>query len=183
MRHRNKIPALLAALAAAFLIAGCGAGNKDDAAEAESQSQSQDAPTQEQQVDTAPAASVQPEPVVQQQPVCVNCGRVVAIEEHDKVRGNTSPEAIAGAVIGAVAGVMLGSSQFSGDDETTAEIVGGVAGAVAGHQIGKRAATDNYFTVRVAMDNGGMQTIRVPQIGALTVGQKVRVDNGTIHPR
>lgn len=177
MRHRNTAFRLLLALAAALLIAGCGANDKDNATDADSQAQAQ------QPADTSQQVVAQPEPVVQPEPTCVNCGTVVAIEEHDTVRSNTSTEAIAGAVIGAVAGVMLGSSQFSGDDETTAEIVGGVAGAVAGHQIGKRAATDSYFIVRIAMENGGVQTIRVPQIGALGVGQEVRVNNGTIQPR
>lgn len=187
MRQRKLIFGLLLALAAALLVAGCGAKNQNGTAKNE---QADSAQTE--QTDTASAEEpdtkvivrdVDPEPAPQPETTCMNCGTVVAIEEHDTIRGKTSKEAIAGAVIGAVAGVMLGSSQFSGDEETAAEIAGGVAGAVAGYTAGRRAYTDAYYIVRVDMNSGGTKVIRVPEVGSLYVGQAVRVDSGTIRPR
>lgn len=175
MRYRNTTLGVILVSAAALLLAGCGAGNKSESAKAEASKDSSDT--------TVVVREADPEPQVQQESTCVNCGTVVAIDEHDKMRGETSKVAIAGAVAGAVAGVMLGSSQFSGDEETAAEIVGGLAGAAAGHEIAQRAYTDAYYVVRVDMMNGGTEVIQVPKVGTLSVGQEVRVENGTIMPR
>lgn len=183
MRHRNTIPGLLLALVAAFLVAACGAGSNGDAAKSESGQQTAESDAQDTADTTVVITEPEPEPQVEQEPTCMNCGIVVAIEQHDKMRGETSKAAIAGTIVGAVAGVMLGSSQFSGDEETAAEIVGGLAGAAAGHEIAQRAFTEDYYIVRVDMMNGTTNVIRVPEVGTLSVGQQVRVESGTIRPR
>lgn len=186
MRYRNIGSAFLLALCAAFLVVGCGNQSQQQTSKQNKAQGDQQQATESSRNDTRASASEPvpaPEPQVDSQPACMNCGTVIAIEEHDTVRGNTSKEAIAGAVVGAVAGVMTGSSQFSGDEETIAEIAGGIAGAVAGHQIGKRAATDSYFIVAIDMKQGATKKIRVAKTGTLSVGQKVRVESGTIKPR
>lgn len=176
MRQRNLNLSLLLAVAAALLVAGCGGGGSDKTANAENDQ----AQAQQQMAETSAEPA---QPATESQPSCMNCGTVTAIEQHDKIRGETSKTAMAGAVIGAVAGVMLGSSQFSGDEETAAEIAGGLAGAAAGHEIAQRAFTDSYYVVHIDMMNGGSKAIRVPKVGSLSVGQEVRVVGGTIKPR
>lgn len=90
----------------------------------------------------------------------------------------------AGTVAGGVIGGVLGSQVGSGDGNTIATIGGAAAGAYVGHQLEKKqqSSGDAYkFTIR--MDNGSYQTLTQSSAGNFKVGDRVRIENGTLMRR
>ena len=118
------------------------------------------------------------------QPAYANSGRVSSIE---LVRGNTSGSSgisPVGTVIGAVVGGLVGHQIGEGRGNTAATVVGAAGGALAGNAIAKHnqetTQTQDMYRVGVRLDNGGSQTIDVPNSGDLRVGDRVRVDGNQI---
>jgi outer membrane lipoprotein SlyB len=109
---------------------------------------------------------------------CANCGVVEAINPID-VEGKGS---FLGTIVGGVAGGLVGSQIGSGRGTTAAEIAGAVGGAFAGNEIEKRVKKTRHFEVVVRLENGGTQTISYPTQPAMRVGDRVRVENGTLVP-
>ena len=94
-----------------------------------------------------------------------------------EVKGNGS---YVGKIAGGVVGVLLGSQIGDGSGRTAAQIAGAVGGAVAGNEIEKRAKTATHYEVVVRLANGGTQTISYDKAPPFTVGQRVKVENGTL---
>ena len=109
---------------------------------------------------------------------CANCGVVEAINPIE-VEGKGS---YLGTIVGGVAGGLLGSQIGSGRGTTAAEIAGAVGGALAGHEIEKRVRKTQHFEVVVRLENGGTQTIAYSAPPGMRVGDRVRVENGTLVP-
>jgi outer membrane lipoprotein SlyB len=84
---------------------------------------------------------------------------------------------LAGAVVGGIAGSQVGS----GTGKTAATVAGTAGGAYIGHQIekGNQAPTTSY-NIRVRMDDGSYQTLNQSSTGGLRVGDRVRIENGSI---
>lgn len=83
---------------------------------------------------------------------------------------------VAGAVLGGVAGNQVGS----GKGNTAATIVGSAGGAYIGHQLEKRNQAEAGYAITVRMSNGEYQTLTQTTIGDLRVGDRVRIENGTM---
>ena len=109
---------------------------------------------------------------------CANCGVVESINVVE-VNGNGS---YLGKIAGGVVGALLGSQVGSGRGTTAAEITGAVGGAVAGNEIEKRVKRSKHYDVTMRLLGGGTQTISFANEPAFKVGDKVRVENGTLVP-
>ena len=103
------------------------------------------------------------------------------IESIDVVSTNRKQGIGVGAVIGGVVGGLLGTQVGGGSGRTVATVVGAAGGAVAGNEIQKRRNADEVYHVRVRAHRGNNQTLELQDIGNLRVGDRVRVQNGTIY--
>ena len=83
---------------------------------------------------------------------------------------------IAGAVVGGIAGHQVGS----GRGNTAATIAGTAGGAYIGHQLEKRNQAQEAYAITIRMDSGSYQTLTQPTPGGLRVGDRVRIENGSI---
>lgn len=83
---------------------------------------------------------------------------------------------IAGAVVGGVAGNQVGS----GKGKTVATVAGTAGGAYIGHQIETRNEKTTGYAITVRMQNGSSQTLTQSTNSGLSVGDRVRIDNGSI---
>ncbi len=109
---------------------------------------------------------------------CSNCGVVESINVIE-VAGEGS---YLGKIAGGVVGAMIGSQIGQGRGTTAAEIAGAVGGAVAGNEIEKRAKKTRHYEVIVRLQGGGTQTISYATEPVFKVGNRVRVENGTLVP-
>ncbi|MGH8619028.1 MAG: glycine zipper 2TM domain-containing protein [Burkholderiales bacterium] len=115
----------------------------------------------------------------------IGYGRVEAIDVvQDGTSSSTGTRQIVGAVIGGVAGGALGSQIGSGRGQTAATVVGAVGGAVAGNEVAKRTGStthDEDYNVRVRMDNGSYQTVRMENPPGVGVGERVSVYQNAVY--
>ena len=109
-------------------------------------------------------------------PRCANCGVVEAVNvvEH---KGDGS---YLGMIAGGVAGALLGSQVGRGRGTTVAQVAGAAGGAWAGNEIEKRMKTTKHYEVVVRLENGGTQMVSYPSEPAFRVGNRVRVENGSL---
>jgi len=85
----------------------------------------------------------------------------------------------AGTVVGGVVGGLLGNQVGSGTGRTAATAAGAVGGAVAGHEVDKRRQQPaSMYQVGVRLDNGSYQTVMQDSVADLSVGNRVRIENG-----
>lgn len=109
-------------------------------------------------------------------------GYVESVETVTPERRSTGPGI--GAIGGAIAGGVLGHQVGSGSGNTAATIGGAVLGGVVGHQVEQRVkgsqAAGVEYVFRVRMDDGSYQTIRKEAHDNLRVGDRVRVERGTL---
>lgn len=87
-----------------------------------------------------------------------------------------------GAIAGAVVGGVLGNQVGGGTGQTVATVAGAAGGAYVGNEIEKRQQqkTADAYKVTVRMDSGSYQTVTQGNNAGLRVGDRVRVDNGTV---
>jgi outer membrane lipoprotein SlyB len=109
---------------------------------------------------------------------CANCGVIESINVVE-VSGDGS---YLGKIAGGVLGAAIGSQIGQGRGTTAAEIAGAVGGAVAGNEIEKRVKKTRHYEVTARLQGGGTQTISYTTEPAFRVGDKVRLENGTLVP-
>jgi outer membrane lipoprotein SlyB len=107
---------------------------------------------------------------------CSNCATVTAVNAVE-VSGDGS---YLGTIGGAMVGGLLGSQVGSGNGRTAAEVAGAVGGAVAGRNIERNARHGVRYEVLVRYDNGATQTLAYENDPGFRVGEKVKVNNGTL---
>ncbi len=110
--------------------------------------------------------------------ICANCGVVESINIVE-VTGDGS---YLGKIAGGVVGALIGSQIGKGRGTTAAEIAGAVGGAVAGNEIEKRVKKTRHYDVTVRLQGGGIETVSYATEPTLKVGDKVKVENGTLVP-
>ena len=103
------------------------------------------------------------------------------IESIDVVSSNPEHRIGVGAVIGGIVGGLLGTQVGGGTGRTVATVVGAAGGAVVGNELLKRRNAGEVYHVRVRANRGNNQTLELEDIGNLRVGDRVRVQNGTIY--
>jgi len=123
---------------------------------------------------TTPTASSQPYPAT----VSTSYGVVDSIQIVNTA--STSSGGIgAGTVVGGVVGGLLGNQVGSGTGRTAATAAGAVGGAVAGHEVDmRRQQPASMYQVGVRLDNGSYQTVMQDSVADLSVGNRVRIENG-----
>ncbi len=109
---------------------------------------------------------------------CANCGLVESVNVVEVNGDGSYLGKIAGGLIGAVIGSQIGQ----GRGTTAAEVAGAVGGAVAGNEIEKRVRKTRHYDVIARLQDGGSQTVSYATEPAFKVGDKVRVENGTLVP-
>lgn len=107
---------------------------------------------------------------------CASCATVEAVNVV-QVNGDGS---YLGTVGGGVVGALLGSQVGSGNGRTAAQIAGAVGGAYAGRNLERQARKTEHHEVVVRFANGGTQTVAYENDPGYRVGDKVRVNNGTL---
>lgn len=107
---------------------------------------------------------------------CPSCGVIEAVNVIE-VKGDGS---YIGMIAGGLAGVLAGSQVGQGRGTTAAEIAGAAGGAYAGNEIEKRMKTARHYEVIVRLESGGSQTISYAAEPGFRVGDRVKVENGTL---
>ncbi|MFN0161735.1 MAG: glycine zipper 2TM domain-containing protein [Burkholderiales bacterium] len=109
---------------------------------------------------------------------CANYGVVEAINVVE-VNGNGS---CLGKIAGGVVGALVGSQVGSGRGTTAAQAAGAIGGAVAGNEIEKRVRKSKHYEVVARLQGGGTQMVSYASEPAFRVGDKIRLENGTLVP-
>ena len=87
-----------------------------------------------------------------------------------------------GAIAGGVLGGVLGNQVGSGTGRTAATAAGAIGGAVVGNRVEQsRGAQTNAYQIGVRMDNGGYATVTQENVSNLSVGNRVRIENGQVY--
>jgi len=108
--------------------------------------------------------------------VCVNCGRVEAIDVVEQKGEGTGLGAVAGGVIGGVLGNQVGR----GSGRKIATVAGVAGGAYAGHEIEKYAKAARRYDVTVRLDNGALRSVPYDTEPGFRIGDKVKIVNGLL---
>lgn len=108
--------------------------------------------------------------------ICKSCGVIesVRIIEHEGEGSGL------GAVAGGVAGGVVGNQIGNGKGNTLMTILGIGGGAYAGHTIEKRMNASNSYLVKVRMEDGSYRSVTQHSKPEFTVGDHVRVANGSL---
>jgi len=88
-----------------------------------------------------------------------------------------------GTIAGALVGGLLGHQVGSGRGNTVATIAGAAGGAYVGNRVENRTQqqrTADVYRLGIRMDNGSYQTLTQNTIADLRVGDRVRIDNGSV---
>ena len=110
---------------------------------------------------------------------CGSCGTVASIHTVLLEGDVTGLGAVAGGVTGAAVGNQIGR----GNGNTAMTILGAAGGAFAGNEIEKNVKKHYSYRVTVHMDDGSIRTLSQPSAPVVTVGERVRVVDGTVIAR
>lgn len=109
--------------------------------------------------------------------ICGNCGVIQMVNTVVLPAGTTGVGAVAGAVVGGVIGNQIGG----GDGKKLATVAGVVGGGVIGNEIEKKnSSAQTVYDIKVKMDDGSVQTLRVNEKPSWRKGEKVILENGAI---
>jgi len=103
-------------------------------------------------------------------------------------QGNTGGTGIGGSgigvgtIAGAVVGGVLGHQVGGGTGQTVATVAGAAGGAYVGHEYDKRQQqqTADVYRFTIRMEDGSYQTLTQNTNAGLRVGDRVRIDNGSL---
>jgi outer membrane lipoprotein SlyB len=127
---------------------------------------------------TSPSATSQTYPASQ---TATSYGVVDSIQMVNTSSGSSGGIG-AGTVLGGVVGGVLGNQVGSGRGRTAATAAGAVGGAIAGNQYDKqRQQSGAMYQVGVRLDNGSYQTVMQDNVADLSVGNRVRIENGRVY--
>jgi outer membrane lipoprotein SlyB len=121
----------------------------------------------------APVAMNTPPPAPK---ICRNCGTVNAITPIEKPGEGSG----AGAVVGGIIGGVLGHQVGSGRGRDVATVAGALGGALVGNEVEKSKKTNVTWEVRVRLEDGTSQVIRMNSEPSFRVGDKVRIEDGKL---
>ncbi|MFZ6734401.1 glycine zipper 2TM domain-containing protein [Undibacterium sp. Ji42W] len=113
---------------------------------------------------------------VRNEPVCPDCGKVVAVSVEDK----EGEGGALGVIAGGVAGALLGNQVGNGTGRDLATLAGAAGGALAGHKIEQKVKTTKVWNVTVAFDNGNKQSYSFDHDPGLLSGDAVRSSGNSV---
>jgi outer membrane lipoprotein SlyB len=126
-----------------------------------------------QRLDHQATGSWQPAPVA----ACANCGGVVSVTQVEVQ--DDSPNVI-GTIAGGLLGGVLGHQVGGGRGRDLATVIGAVGGAYAGNRVENNIGQRKVFRVAVRLDGGTTQSFDYADDPAVTVGTRVKVENGVL---
>jgi outer membrane lipoprotein SlyB len=94
--------------------------------------------------------------------------------------GNERPTSGAGAIVGGIVGAIVGNQVGGGTGRAVATVAGGIGGAMVGNSVEKNRG-DNYYQIRIRMDDGARHVVHQDKIGNLRTGDRIRVANGQVY--
>jgi len=104
-------------------------------------------------------------------------GVVQSIELLRQEKSGIGLGTIAGAVVGGVVGNQVGSGQGN----TAATVIGAAGGAYVGHELENRQGqTSDTYRITVRLEDGSYQALTQGSNTGLQVGDRVRIENGTV---
>ena len=109
-------------------------------------------------------------------PVCVDCGKVIAVNRIE-LNGDGS---LVGTAAGGVLGAVVGSQIGQGNGRTAAGVAGAIGGALLGREIERRTSKKVHYEVVTRLDNGSQRTAAFDNPPAFRVGELVRWVDGTL---
>lgn len=120
-----------------------------------------------------------PAPVVGNQPMALQYGRVQAIEPL-RTEGNATG---GGAAIGGILGGVLGNQFGRGDGRAVTTIAGVLGGAVLGNSVERNnnGGGKEIYRVTVRFDSGEQRAFDYHQIGDIHVGDRVKFDGTQVY--
>jgi outer membrane lipoprotein SlyB len=87
-----------------------------------------------------------------------------------------------GAAVGSVLGTVLGYQIGGGVGRVASTAAGAAGGSLAGNRVEQnRMARNAGFRVGVRLDNGNLASVTQDNIGDLTIGNRVRIDDGRVN--
>lgn len=103
-------------------------------------------------------------------------------------QGDTGPTGIGGSgvgigtIAGAVIGGVIGNQVGSGTGRTVATVAGAAGGGYIGHELENRQQkrTPDVYRFSIRMDSGSYQTLTQNTSAGIRVGDRVRIDNGSL---
>lgn len=120
--------------------------------------------------------TVAAKPTPANQALCAGCGKVVAVNLHEKEGEGGALGIIAGGATGAILGHQVGG----GMGKDLATIAGAVGGAYAGKKIEEKVKTSKVWAVSVRYDDGRTHSFEFAQDPDLKVGDTVRNSGNSI---
>jgi outer membrane lipoprotein SlyB len=94
--------------------------------------------------------------------------------------GNERPTSGTGAIVGGILGAIVGNQVGGGTGRAVATVAGGIGGAMIGNNVEKNRG-DNYYQIRIRMDDGVRHVVHQDNIGNLRTGDRIRVANGQVY--
>ncbi|MBC3918701.1 glycine zipper 2TM domain-containing protein [Undibacterium sp. CY18W] len=113
------------------------------------------------------------------EPICPECGKVVAVEMAEK----EGEGGALGVIAGGVAGALLGNQVGGGTGRDLATIAGAAGGALAGHKIEQKVKTTKIWNVTVVFEGGNKQTYSFEHDPGMMSGDLVRSNGNSIARR
>ena len=110
-------------------------------------------------------------------PVCLDCGKVIAVNRIE-LNGDGS---LVGTAAGGVLGAVVGSQIGQGSGRTAAGVAGAIGGALLGREIERRSGKKVHYEVVTRLDTGSQRTATFDNPPAFKVGDVVRWVDGTLH--
>lgn len=109
---------------------------------------------------------------------CSNCATIEAINVIEVKGDGNLIGTIGGGVLGALAGSQIGG----GNGRTVAQVAGALGGAYVGRNIDRQndKPAGRHFEVVIRFTNGGTQTVQYANDPGLRVGEKVKLNDGTL---
>ncbi|MFZ6759005.1 glycine zipper 2TM domain-containing protein [Undibacterium sp. Ji50W] len=120
-----------------------------------------------------------PVPAAKAEPICPECGKVVAVEMAEK----EGEGGALGVIAGGVAGALLGNQVGGGTGRDLATIAGAAGGALAGHKIEQKVKTTKIWNVTVVFEGGNRLTYSFEHDPGMVSGDLVRTNGNSIARR
>jgi outer membrane lipoprotein SlyB len=108
---------------------------------------------------------------------CANCGSIEAVNQVE-VKGD-SPNVI-GTIAGGLLGGVLGHQVGGGTGKDLATVIGAIGGAYAGNRVENSRDKRTVYRITVRLDGGGTQDFDYADDPSVTVGTRVKVENGAL---
>lgn len=111
--------------------------------------------------------------------VCSTCGTIESVHAYQQ----QAPASGVGMVAGAVLGGILGNQVGGGSGRTIATVAGAAGGGYVGNEVEKRSRATTTYQVMVRMEDGRTRSFSYAQQPGWSVGDRVRVVNGSLTSR